>query len=207
MNADQLLADARALIRAEAAVIASIAEQLNDSFVEAVRLIGDCKGIVYVTGAGTSGAMAKRLSHLLATCGVRSFYVTPGDALHGESVLATSDDVLIVLSKAGKSADINQFARIAHERGAQVMCWTAEPESELAQLSDLVIHLETDNKAEGEALLPFGSTLAHGAFGDALTLMVKRQRGFDLAELARTHPLGGANALAKASLDQHKTQP
>lgn len=197
MNPDQLLAEAKALIRAEAEVIASIADQLDERFIEAVRLINECKGVVYVTGAGTSGAMAKRLSHLLATCGVRAFYITPGDALHGESALATPDDVLIVLSKAGKSADINQFARIARERGAAVMCWTAAPESELAQLSDLVIRLETDKKAEGEALLPFGSTLAHGAFGDALTLMVKRLRGFDLAELARTHPLGGANALAK----------
>ncbi len=202
MNHDQILAEARALIRAEADVIASIAAQLDDSFIQAVRLVHECAGIVYVTGAGTSGAMAKRLSHLLATCGVRAFYITPGDALHGESALASADDVLIVLSKAGKSADINQFARIARERGAKVMCWTAEPASELAQISDLVVRLETDTSAEGEALLPFGSTLAHGAFGDALTLMVKRLRGFNLAELARTHPLGGANALAKQSAEK-----
>lgn len=202
MNHDQILAEARALIRAEADVIASIAAQLDDSFIQAVRLVHECAGIVYVTGAGTSGAMAKRLSHLLATCGVRAFYITPGDALHGESALASADDVLIVLSKAGKSADINQFARIARERGAKVMCWTAEPASELAQISDLVVRLETDTSAEGEALLPFGSTLAHGAFGDALTLMVKRLRGFNLAELAHTHPLGGANALAKQSAEK-----
>lgn len=197
MDSEKMLAEARALIRAEAAVVASIADQLDASFVEAVRLVSECAGVIYVTGAGTSGAMAKRLSHLLSTCGMPAFYITPGDALHGESALARPGDVLIALSKAGKSADINTFVQIARERGAKVICLTADPQSDMARLSDLVIVLRTDKQAEGEDLLPFGSTLAHGAFGDALTLIAKRIRGFNLAELSRTHPLGGANELAK----------
>lgn len=57
--------------------------------------------------------------------------------------------------------------------------------------------IPTHEAAEGEAMLPFGSTLAAGAFGDALTLIAKTLRGFNLATLAQTHPLGGANELAK----------
>jgi arabinose-5-phosphate isomerase len=101
------------------------------------------------------------------------------------------------MSKAGKSSDINTFARIARERGASVMAWTAQQESELAVLASLVIHIEVPDSAEGEGLLPFGSTLANGAYGDALALAAKTLRGFNLATLAQTHPLGGANELAK----------
>ena len=193
---DSLLTQARALIHAEGAAVANVAQYLDEQFVRAVHMVAGCSGRIYVTGAGTSGAMAKRLAHLLATCGMAAFHITPSDALHGEAALAAPGDVLIVFSKAGKSADINQFARICRDPG--ILGVTAEPESELAQLSHLVIELPVDKEGEGEGLLPFGSTLAHGAFGDALTLMAKRLRGFDLAQMQQTHPLGGAQELARS---------
>lgn len=197
MDDRKMLALAQAQIHAEAEVIAALSERIDNTFVQAVRLVSECTGHIFVTGSGTSGAMAYRLAHLLATCGIAAFYMTPGDALHGEAAITAPGDVLIALSKAGKSADINQFAGIAKQRGCKVMCWTANGESELARLSDVVVVIGTDNRAEGEGVLPFGSTLAHGAFGDALCLVVKRLRGFDLAQLTQTHPAGGAADLVR----------
>jgi hypothetical protein len=48
-------------------------------------------------------------------------------------------------------------------------------------------------------VLPFGSTLANGAVGDALCLVAKRLRGFDLAELTQTHPSGATAELVRDS--------
>jgi arabinose-5-phosphate isomerase len=197
MDDHDILLHAQELIRGEGEAVAQVAEHLGPAFVQAVRLVSQCAGRILVTGAGTSGAMAKRLAHLMATCGMAAFYISPGDALHGESVLASPGDILIAMSKAGKSDDINQFARIARERGCTVMGWTGNPESELASLSHLVIVIPTHEKGEGDGVLPFGNTLAHGALGDALCLLAKRLRGFDLAQLRQTHPLGGAPDLLK----------
>jgi arabinose-5-phosphate isomerase len=196
-----MLEEARALVRAEAAALAAVAERLDEGFVEVVHLVAGCRGRIFVTGAGTSGAMAHRLAHLLGTCGMPAFSVSPGDALHGQSAIVAPGDVMIALSKAGRSADINQFAGIARHRGCTVVALTADPGSELARLSHHVVVIETDRAAEGEGVLPFGSTLAHGAFGDALCLMAKRMRGFDLAELTRTHPLGGSSRLVAGTAD------
>jgi D-arabinose 5-phosphate isomerase GutQ len=197
MDDQQILEDARALILAESEALLRLLQLLDDTFLRAVYMVAGCRGKIIVTGAGTSGAMAYRLAHLLATCGMTAFYIPPGDALHGESAMISAGDVLIALSKAGMSSDINQFAAIARSRGAQVMAWTANAAGDLAKGSDLVVLFEVLQSAEGEGMLPFGSTLAHGAYGDALTLMAKRLRGFDLATLAQTHPLGGSNALAR----------
>lgn len=201
MNDSEILDAARNLIRAEGAAIAQVAEQLDQRFTEAARLLASCQGKILLTGAGTSGAIAYRIAHLMATCSLPAFYIPPGDALHGESALLAPGDILLALSKAGKSSDINQFASIASQRGATIICLTANPDSELAQLSDLVLVVQTDAEAEGDGVLPFGSTLAHGAFGDALTLMAKQIRGFDLNTLTHTHPLGGANELLRQKKD------
>jgi arabinose-5-phosphate isomerase len=197
MEADDILEQARAMIRAEGEAITQVADQLQDSFAEAVRLVSQCRGRILITGAGTSGTIARRMAHLLATCGMPAFFMHPADALHGPSAAVAPGDVLIALSKAGKSAEINHFAGVARQRGGKVIAWTWEPESELARLSDVVVVIRPDVRGEGEGVLPFGSSLANGAVGDALCLVARRLRGFDLATLTQTHPSGATAELVR----------
>lgn len=193
----ELLRQAQATIRAEGEVVAEVAAQLDETFARAARVIAAAPGMVMVTGAGTSGAIARRMAHLFATVGVHAFYVSSAEALHGPSAAVAAGDVLIAISKAGKSAEINHFAQVARARGAQVLSLTWEPASELAQLSDVVLIIRPDVRGEGEGVLPFGSTLANGAVGDALCLAVKQLRGFSLATLVQTHPAGGTSDLVR----------
>lgn len=197
MNDQEILLNAQALIRSEGEVVAEIASQLGESFVQAARLIAASTGVVMVTGAGTSGTMARRMAHLFATCGIHAFFVSSAEALHGPSAAVADGDLLIALSKAGKSAEINHFARVAKSRGAKVISLTWESESELAQLSDVVLIVRPDVRGEGDGILPFGSTLANGAVGDALCLVTKQLRGFDLTTLIQTHPSGATSQLVK----------
>ena len=197
MNSNEILEQAKAMIRAEGEVLIEMADQLDESFVQTVGLVSECTGCIFVTGAGTSGTIARRLAHLLSTCGMHAFYINSAEALHGPSAAVSSGDILIVLSKAGKSAELNQFANVARQRGAKVIAWTWEPESGLAKLSDVVVVIRPGPKGEGEGVLPFGSSLANGAVGDALTLMAKRIRGFDLATLTQTHPSGATSELVR----------
>jgi arabinose-5-phosphate isomerase len=197
MDNNEILDQAREMIRAEGRVITAIADQLDENFVQAVKLVSECPGCVYVTGAGTSGTMARRTAHLLSTCGMRAFYINAAEALHGPSAAVSRGDVIIVLSKAGKSAELNQFAAVSKERGGKVIAWTWEPESPLGQMSDVVVVIRPGPEGEGEGVLPFGSSLANGAVGDALTLVAKRIRGFDLVTLVQTHPSGATSELVK----------
>lgn len=197
MEANTLLEQAKALIQAEGRAMTEVAEGLGQPFVDAVHLVAQCPGVIMTTGSGTSGAIARRLAHLLATCGMHAFFVPPADALHGPSAAVAPGDVLIALSKAGKSAEINHFARVARERGGKVISLTWKPDSELGGLSDVVLTLPAAVYAEGEGVLPFGSTLAAGALCDALCLAAKNLRGFDLTTLAQTHPSGATAELVR----------
>jgi arabinose-5-phosphate isomerase len=197
MHEDKILGEARALLKAESQAVAKMADLLDESFVKAVKLVADCPGVIMTTGSGTSGMIARRMAHLLATMGMHAFFVQPADALHGPSALVQEGDLLIALSKAGKSAEINQFARVTRERGGKVISMTWKPESELGQLSDVALLVDSGVEGEGDGVFPFGSTLAAGAVGDALTLAAKDLRGFDITTLSQTHPSGATSELVK----------
>ena len=194
MDDTQILEQGQAMIRAEGRVVEAIAEQLDDGFVRAAHTIAEATGVVMTTGAGTSGTMARRMAHLFATTGMHAFYVSSAEALHGPSAMTGPGDVLIAISKGGRSAEINQFAGLARRRGVKVVSMTWEPDSALAQLSDVVLIIRPDVSGEGDGVLPFGSTLANGAVGDALCLVVKNLRGFDLNTMVETHPSGDTAA-------------
>jgi len=197
MDHDLILNEARAIVRSDGAAVIAVADLIDASFVDAAHLVAACTGAVMTTGSGTSGMIARRMAHLLATCGMHAFFVHPADALHGPSAAVTSGDVLIALSKAGKSAEINQFAAVAKERGARIIALTWQPDSPLGQLSDLVLNVNSGRAGEGDGVLPFGSTLAAAAVGDALVYVAKNLRGFDLHTLVQTHPSGATADLVR----------
>ena len=122
MNDQELLLAGKSMILAEADVVTLMADNLGQDFVAAVRLVAACTGTIFVTGAGTSGTMARRLAHMLSTCGMPAFFAHPADALHGPSAAVMPGDILIAFSKAGKSAEINQFATVAHEARGEGDC-------------------------------------------------------------------------------------
>src|SRR4051794_29750949 len=133
MDNETILNDARAIVRSDGAAVVAVADLLDASFVEAARLVATCPGAIMTIWSGTSGMIARRLAHLLATCGMHAFFVHPADALHGPSAAVAPGDVLIALSKAGKSSEINQFATVARDRGAKVIALTWVPDSPLGQ--------------------------------------------------------------------------
>jgi len=197
MDEKEILNQGREIIEVESKVLAELSVGLDSSFVEAVGIVTRCRGCVLTTGAGTSASVARRLAHLLATCGLASFFVHPSDALHGASALIRDTDVVIAFSKAGKSEEINGFVEIARKRRAKIISLTWSRDSKLAGLSDILCITQTNTSGEGDGVLPLGSTVAASAYSDALCLMAKRLMHFDLSQLKETHPSGGTSDLLK----------
>lgn len=200
---EELLLAARKTILDEAAAIVAIADQLDDSLLDVLRRLLACSGKVFVVGAGTSGAVARRMAHLLSFCGTPSAFLHPADALHGTMGILTADDIVIALSRGGETAEINELMTIARRRGVAMVAITSTPESTMAQRADVVVTLEITDGADPGGVIAMGSTLATAAWGDALAVLLMRQRGYTWEQMLETHPSGSVGLLdaAPASLD------
>jgi arabinose-5-phosphate isomerase len=210
----QLLEEARDAVRREATGVLAVADQLDESFTAVVRMLLECRGKVFVTGSGTSAAMARRMAHLLAVCGTPAVFIPAMDALHGTMGAVTAGDVLIAISRGGGSAEINDLARRVQARGAAVIAVTAAPESDLGALADQVVTLTTPPGADPGEVIAMGSTLVVGVWGDALAYVLMRLRRYGWDEFMNTHPAGAVGqadrtpeALPALSLDDATTEP
>lgn len=181
----------RAVIEREAAAVASVAGQLDDSFVQAVRTLLACEGKVLVSGSGTSHAVALRFAHLLSCVGTPALFLHPGDSQHGASGAVAAGDVWIGLSKGGETAEVIFLAGIARKRGATVVAITERPASSLGQLADIVLHVTAPEGVDPFGMVATGSSLFNSAFCDAICVALLELRGYSVDEFGETHP-GGA---------------
>jgi len=191
------LAAARDLVRAEAALLDELHPLVDERLIEVAKLILARQGKVIPTGVGTSGEIARRMAHLLSVAGTPSFFLHPTDGLHGGLGALEPGDVVIGISKGGRSAELNEFVRRAKVRGASVVVLTAQPDSELAQLGDLTVLLPANDSADPAGIIAMGSTLAAAAWGDALAVLLLHLRGYGFDQVLFTHP-GGAVGLRSA---------
>lgn len=191
MEQEKLLARAREVVAREAQGVAALAAQLDERVLAVVDLLYACQGHVLVAGAGTSHAVAQRLAHLLSCSGAPALCVDAADALHGGAGAVTGRDVVYLISKGGRSAEVNRFAEIAHQRGAKIVAQTEDPASPLGQMADAVYPVRAEGELDPYGMIATGSSLVNGAAGDVLCVLLLERRGYTREAFGMTHP-GGA---------------
>lgn len=181
---------ARQVLEIEAQEILSLANRLDDHFVNAVKLILHCDGRVVVSGMGKSGHIGRKLASTFASTGTPSFFMHPAEASHGDLGMITSNDVVIFLSNSGKSDELLSILPVIKRIGAKIISITGNTDSELARESEIHLSAHVSQEACPLGLSPTASSTASLALGDALAICVLDQRAFTAEDFARSHPGG-----------------
>ena len=191
MTHDEAMLIARKTMDQEIEAIRNLADAIGDAFMECARLLANCRGLIWVTGVGTSSAVGMRFAHLLTCCGARSMFLSPADGLHGHTGVMSGEDVLVALSRGGESVEVNQMTGIAKERGVATVAFVHTIESSLAMACDLVVPIRSRQDHELMGHLATTSTVAYSAVCDALCAIVLESKGYTPEQFGKTHP-GGA---------------
>ena len=186
----ELLLVARQVIEAGRDAIAGLADALDDRFLAAVDLLGEAKGRIVVTGIGKSGLVGAKIAATFSSTGSPALFLHTSDALHGDLGVVTKDDVVLALSKSGRTGELTQLLPLLARLGVPVVALVSDLESPLAVASRIVLPLGRVRDAGPEDLIPTASTTAAMALGDALAVALMRRRGFDARSLAFVHQGG-----------------
>ncbi|HUF18249.1 MAG TPA: KpsF/GutQ family sugar-phosphate isomerase [Thermoanaerobaculia bacterium] len=184
------LVEARRVLKVESAAIASLADSLGESFIQAVELIHDCRGRVVTMGMGKSGIICRKISATLASTGTPSFFMHPAEAIHGDLGMVVAGDVVIALSNSGETEELIRLLESLKRLGAEVIAITGNPGSTLARGSDLHVSAAISREACPLGLAPTASTTATLAMGDALAMALVVRKGFREEDFASLHPGG-----------------
>lgn len=165
-------------------------DALDDTFVRILDLVTGCKGKVIITGMGKPGHIATKLAATLASLGTPSFFLHPGEAMHGDLGMVSEDDVVIAISYSGESDEIVKILPNIKMIGATLVGITGNPDSTLTHASDIVQILPKFEEACYLGLAPTSSTTTILCYGDALAVVASGIYGFKDADFGKFHPAG-----------------
>ena len=191
LTAEEQLRAAREILCLEAKAIWELSDRLNKSFCQTVQLLYRCKGSAIVTGMGKAGLIGQKIAATLASLGTRAHFLHPAEAFHGDLGRIHPDDIVIMLSQSGETAEVVQLLPSLREFGVPIIAITAASKSTVGNAAGVVIELGQLDEACSLGLAPSTSTTAMLAIGDALALVLSKLRDFRAEDFARFHP-GGA---------------
>lgn len=176
----------------ESAALSALVGAVESSIVTVARQMLATAGKVVTTGSGTSGIMAERLAHLLSVCGTPAVYLPSMDALHGGMGAITMSDLVVAISKTGQSQELTNLVERLGNRGIHVVAVTESPTSPFARAAGSVAALPpTPADADPGDMIAMASTLAVGAWSDAVAVVTMSMRGHTLGDVIDSHPAGG----------------
>lgn len=182
---------AKNIFSEEIAELKKLSTSIDENFDKAVELIYACEGKLVVMGIGKTGIIGHKIASSLASTGTSAIFVNAVEAVHGDLGMVCGKDVVLLVSNSGSTNEILNVIAPLRNLGCTIIAMTGNPDSQLAQESDVVISVHVDREACPLGLAPTTSTTATTLMGDALIVCLMEKRHFKAENFALYHP-GGA---------------
>ncbi len=190
MDRESIVKTANRTILLEAEAVAGLQQYINEDFVKAVQVVHTCKGRLVVSGIGKSAIIAQKIVATLNSTGTPGLFMHAADAIHGDLGMVQEQDIVMIISKSGDSAEIKVLVTLIKSFGNIVIAMVGNTESFLGRQADIVLNTFVSKEACPNNLAPTSSTTAQLVMGDALAVCLMEQNEFTGEDFARFHPGG-----------------
>lgn len=195
-----LLATAHQVIEDEIQSLEKLNSLLDERFEEACRLIAACKGRVIFTGVGHSGHVGKKSAANMSSLNTPAYFMHAGDASHGDLGLVTKEDVVILISNSGETAEVMAILPQINHLGVKTIAMVGNLQSSLARNVDVALPIGVKNEAGPFKFSGSSSSLNSMALCDALIMAVAADKGFSEQDYLNFHPGGAVGKMLKEKL-------
>lgn len=166
----------------------------DESFADAVHLLAGAKRVM-TCASGTSGIAAKKFAHSLCCIEIGAMFMPPCEAVHGGLGALQKGDVLVVISRGGKTAELLPVIAACAGRGAALIAVTENMQSPLAERADLVLPLSIRRESDPYNMMATSSFVATIALCDALLVALMEENNYQKEQFAPIHPGGAVGAM------------
>lgn len=163
---------------------------INEQLPLAVAAIVAATGRVIVSGIGKSAIVAQKMVATLNSTGSPALFMHAADAIHGDLGMVQPNDVVIMISKSGDSAEIKVLIPLIKNFGNIIIAIVGNVHSYLALQSNIVLNTTVLKEACPHNLAPTTSTTAQMVMGDVLAICLMEAKAFSANDFAKYHPGG-----------------
>lgn len=160
-----------------------------EQFCTAVELLATAPRIA-ASGCGHSGIACRHFAHLMCCIERPARFLSPSEAVHGATGFLQEGDVLLLVSRGGKTAELLPILDIAKRKGAKIIAVTENLSSPLAQGADAVLRMYVTRETDRYNCQGTTSFTETAAIFHALQAALIERTGYQNEQFALIHPAG-----------------
>lgn len=175
----------------EAQAILDLKSYLDtNAFGRAVDALAHCPRIM-TCASGSSGIAAKKFAHSLCCIERGAMFMPPSEAVHGGLGGLKKEDVMVMVSRGGKTVELLPIIDVCLKKGATLISVTENLESPLAKAGTIILPLKIARESDSLEVMATASFVATLALFDALLAALIVETDFTKEQFGLIHP-GGA---------------
>ncbi len=178
----------------ETKAVADVLDKMDwAAFGKAVDALSTCDRII-TSASGSSGIAAKKFAHTLCCVERPAQFLPPCEAMHGGLGSVQKGNVVVLVSRGGKTAELLPVLDVALQKGAIVIGVTENMDSPIAKHSDIVLPMHIERESDKYNMQATSSYVATIALFDALICAIMEETEYKKEQFALIHPGGAVGA-------------
>lgn len=178
-----------------------IKKVFNNSFIDAVNLIINCKGKVIFSGVGKNSFICKKAAATFSSVGIPSFFVDPTGVSHGDAGQIEKKDILIIISNSGNTIELTNLLKFANRFRIKIIGIASNSHSMLLKASDIKILYPKLKESDPNNIVPTTSTSFVMMLCDCLATTIMEKRKFTKENFFLYHKGGNLGASLRLAKD------
>jgi D-arabinose 5-phosphate isomerase GutQ len=186
----------------------NIISQINDTFAgldekQFVALLDDCEktirsgGKIVASGLGKNVPICEKFVGTMNSLGLESAFLHTNTAMHGDLGLIKDNDLVMILSKSGSTAESCLFAEYIRKWKAEKWLLSFNDGGKLAKMLDKKLLLPLAHEGDPWNIVPNNSSSCYLILLQGLALYLAERLGVTLKAFKRNHPGGAIGARLK----------
>ncbi len=201
MNKKNYINFAKKAANIQISELKKIKKVFNNSFVNAVDLIMNCKGKVIFSGVGKNSFICKKAAATFSSVGIPSFFVDPTGVSHGDAGQIEKKDILVVISNSGNTSELYNLLKYANRFRIKIIGIASNPKSMLLNASDIKILYPKLKEADPNNIVPTTTTSFVMLLCDCIATTVMEKRKFSKENFFLYHKGGNLGASLRLAKD------
>ena len=173
----------------------------NSSYINAVKLIMNCKVKIIFSGVGKNSYICKKSAATFSSIGIPSFFVDPTGVSHGDAGQIEKKDLLVIISNSGNTSELANLLKFANRNRVKIIGIASNKNSMLLKASDIKIFYPRLKESDPNNIVPTTSTSFVMLFCDCLATTIMSIKKFTKEKFFLYHKGGNLGATLRLARD------
>lgn len=170
--------------------IASLDEKKFDELVTDTVKALDAGHKIVVSGLGKNVPVCEKFVGSMTSLGQNAAFMHTNSAVHGDLGMVNEGDIVIILTKSGKTAESVYLESLLAKRNCIIWLLTFEEKSILREKIAKSLVLRLDHEGDKWNIMPNNSTTVNLIVLQGLAMETAKRRYISLADFKKNHPGG-----------------